>query len=610
MGFSSGVKLGDLDDFLSLSEDCVKPLIEAASGGGAFKLDASITESKARPVAEAVQVQKPNLIKSKASKDDPKAQIGQVTLSDCLACSGCVTSAETVLLQEQSGEEFLKRSATSPVTVVTITAQACASLAVAAESRSGASMLLLMQKLAGALQRLGATYVLDGSAAEAIALLEGKAEFVQRFVEGQKGARGKAKSNNSSSSLPLLTSHCPGWTCYAEKVVDPVVMPHLAPLRPAQQIQGRLVKTCLLEAHNRRRLHRWWRARSPLFAAECAWWLRKVTPADAEGCKPLMPGDIYHVSVQPCFDRKIEAARPKFQLDEGEREVDTVLTTTELLDLVMNPSAPTGEGEEAPTPQAVAAEALAALPLLPLGSEVLTDLLLQDLKTARPGRLLPTAVAGNGGSGGFAEHVFREAARELFQIEVSAPLEFRTKQNEDMREVTLEDPKSKKVLLRFLAAYGFRNIQNAIKRITKPSSGDEAVHFVEIMACPGGCLNGGGQIPEPKRKGPEPAGAADAGSTQPRRRERLSELEATFHSGEGIVVTPPAEHPLLPEIYRYMAVRAAAGQKGVKAAGLAGEGLQSLVGSAGVKAWLAADWKSLKVDESGNAVLSSSVLKW
>ena len=27
-----------------------------------------------------------------------QAQIGQVTLSDCLACSGCVTSAETVLL--------------------------------------------------------------------------------------------------------------------------------------------------------------------------------------------------------------------------------------------------------------------------------------------------------------------------------------------------------------------------------------------------------------------------------------------------------------------------------------------------------------------------------
>ena len=31
-----------------------------------------------------------------------QAQIGQVTLSDCLACSGCVTSAETVLLSLRS----------------------------------------------------------------------------------------------------------------------------------------------------------------------------------------------------------------------------------------------------------------------------------------------------------------------------------------------------------------------------------------------------------------------------------------------------------------------------------------------------------------------------
>eukprot|EP00971_Amphidinium_carterae_P200918 3987085-Amphidinium_carterae.2 len=96
MAFSGGVKLGDLDDFLSPAQDCVKPLIEAA-GGGSAKLD---NGADAIAVEAAPLVQKPNLIKSKQSGNDPKAQIGQVTLSDCLACSGCVTSAETVLLQE------------------------------------------------------------------------------------------------------------------------------------------------------------------------------------------------------------------------------------------------------------------------------------------------------------------------------------------------------------------------------------------------------------------------------------------------------------------------------------------------------------------------------
>ena len=35
--------------------------------------------------------------------------MASVSLNDCLACSGCVTSAETVLLEHQSGAELLAR---------------------------------------------------------------------------------------------------------------------------------------------------------------------------------------------------------------------------------------------------------------------------------------------------------------------------------------------------------------------------------------------------------------------------------------------------------------------------------------------------------------------
>ena len=40
-------------------------------------------------------------------------------------------------------------------------------------------------------------------------------------------------------------------------------------------------------------------------------------------------------------------------------------------------------------------------------------------------------------------------------------------------------------------AYGFRNIQNIVQKIKR---GKCPYHFVEIMACPSGCNNGGGQI--------------------------------------------------------------------------------------------------------------------
>lgn len=34
------------------------------------------------------------------------AKVKDITLSDCLACSGCITSAETVLVQQQNYEEL------------------------------------------------------------------------------------------------------------------------------------------------------------------------------------------------------------------------------------------------------------------------------------------------------------------------------------------------------------------------------------------------------------------------------------------------------------------------------------------------------------------------
>ena len=37
-----------------------------------------------------------------------KLQKAKISLDDCLACSGCVTSAETVLIGQQSSNELLK----------------------------------------------------------------------------------------------------------------------------------------------------------------------------------------------------------------------------------------------------------------------------------------------------------------------------------------------------------------------------------------------------------------------------------------------------------------------------------------------------------------------
>ena len=65
-----------------------------------------------------------------------------------------------------------------------------------------------------------------------------------------------------------------------------------------------------------------------------------------------------------------------------------------------------------------------------------------------------------------------------------------------------------------------------IRRVAK---GQEVGHLVEIMACPGGCLNGGGQIGEGL-------------TSQAARRRRLQELEEVLLTAEHVA---PERHPLV-----------------------------------------------------------------
>lgn len=104
--------------------------------------------------------------------------VSLILLQDCLACSGCVTSAETVLLEHQSEAEFLSKLADPDTTVVvSISPQSRAALA----AFYGLSPAEALQKLTGFLKGLGVRAVLDISDGRDFALLEAAAEFVDRY---------------------------------------------------------------------------------------------------------------------------------------------------------------------------------------------------------------------------------------------------------------------------------------------------------------------------------------------------------------------------------------------------------------------------------------------
>ncbi|XP_058426431.1 cytosolic iron-sulfur assembly component 3 isoform X4 [Diceros bicornis minor] len=279
------------------------------------------------------------------------------------------------------------------------------------------------RKLTAFFKKLGAHYVFDTAFSRSFSLLESQREFVRRF-------RGQA---DSKQALPVLTSACPGWICYAEKTHGSLIIPHLSTARSPQQVMGSLVKD--------------------FFAQQ----------------QRLSADKIYHVTVMPCYDKKLEASRPDFFSQEHQtRDVDCVITTGEVFKLLHE--------------EGVSLSALEPAPLDSLCSSTSAQ--------------EPTSHRG-GGSGGYLEHVFRHAAWELFGVHVTE-VTYRPLRNKDFQEVTLE--REGRVLLHFAMAYGFRNIQNLVQKLKR---GRCPYHYVEVMACPAGCLNGGGQLKAPDTAGKE-----------------------------------------------------------------------------------------------------------
>jgi iron only hydrogenase large subunit-like protein len=169
----------------------------------------------------------------------------------------------------------------------------------------------------------------------------------------------------------------------------------------------------------------------------------------------------------PCFDKKLEASRKDFLSEEfNVKDVDCVLATTEIIELIASLNVDFMSLEPAVlSPQEIMLSGISEDGSAVLGSSV------------------------NASSGGPLEHIFRYAAKELFNVDVNGPLEYVVGRNPDFREVTLVIEGQE--VLKFAIAYGFRNIQSIMTKIRRNKC---PYHYVEIMACPSGCLNGGGQI--------------------------------------------------------------------------------------------------------------------
>ena len=92
-----------------------------------------------------------------------------------------------------------------------------------------------------------------------------------------------------------------GWVCYAEKTHGEYILPYISSTKSPQQVMGSIVKDYIGQLHD------------------------------------YTPDRVYHVTVMPCYDKKLEASRQDFYSDIYQtRDVDCVITTG-MYDLTMIP---------------------------------------------------------------------------------------------------------------------------------------------------------------------------------------------------------------------------------------------------------------------------------
>ena len=257
-------------------------------------------------------------------------------------------------------------------------------------------------------------------------------------------------------------------------------------------------------------------AKLPMFTSCCPGWIQHVEKAHPElmpqvstcGSPMEMLGalirqqfnngndskgddDVYSVAIMPCTAKKFEAQRPELVKD-GKRLIDLVLTTDELARL-----------------------------LKAAGID------LKNLPDSEPDSPLGDYTGAGvifGVTGGVTEAVIRRVLDDASPETLKTIAECGVRGLEGIKAFTVT---AGDLSLKIAVANG---LGNADKLIEKVQSGEEYFDFIEVMACPNGCIGGGGQPP----------------ASNARKRERM---EAIFKADDACELKLPQQNPALGYIY-------------------------------------------------------------
>ena len=336
---------------------------------------------------------------------------GNISISeaDCALCGQCITHCPTGALMARSDIERVQNAIDDPDTITIV------QIAPAVRTAWGESLGLPPEKatvnlMASALRELGFDYVFDTSYTAVLTIMEEGYEFLHRLQSGDM------------EKYPMFTSCCPGWVRFL-KSKYPELTSRLSTAKSPQQMFGAVIKNPFAE---------------------------RIGVPRTKICS---------VSIMPCSAKQAECALPTLRDENGNPDVDYVLTTREVVRMMKKGS--------------VNVETLSESPFDPVMGDY------------------TGAGVIFGATGGVMEAALRTAAfvlnGEKPPVDAFKAVRAEGQEDKPWREAVFEAGGAK---VRVAVTSGLANADALCSAILR---GDVKYDFVEVMACPGGCSGGGGQ---------------------------------------------------------------------------------------------------------------------
>ena len=388
----------------------------------------------------------------------------------CVSCGQCIVSCPTGALTERDQCDEVLAAINDPEKYVVVQT-APAIRATLGECFGMPVGTNVKGKMVAALRRLGFDKVFDTDFGADLTIMEEATEFLDRVKNG--------------GVLPMITSCSPGWIKFCEHYF-PDLLPNVSTCKSPQQMTGAMIKTWFAEKNG------------------------------------LDPKNIVVVSVMPCIAKKFEIKRDdQDAAGEGIPDTDISITTRELsrlinrahLDFVNLPDEEFDDAMGISTGAAAifgatggvmeaalrtAADVLEGKSLDNIdytevrGTEGIKEAVYHvggmDVKVA--------AVSGLSNANEVLEKVRKGGVMEAALRTAADVLEGKSLDNIDYTEVRGTEGIKEAVYhvggmdVKVAAVSGLSNANEVLEKVRK---GEADYHFIEIMCCPGGCVNGGGQ---------------------------------------------------------------------------------------------------------------------